>query len=336
MRDLVDKILSGIDLSESEARQLLDYLTDPELDQLLAAAALAGLRTKGETPDELRGFALGLRQLAVRPDIAPSVAAVDVVGTGGDGSGSLNLSTGSALVAAAAGVPVIKHGNRSISSQSGSADVLAALGMSVPWDGAKAGEVFAATGFTFLFAPTFHPAMKSIAPVRKALGVRTIFNLAGPLANPATPPFHVVGVFSPDGARMVADTLAGMPIARAYVIHGEPGWDEPTPVGPYQLFDVTPGSVVHTVEDPAEFGIARCGPDDLTGADADFNAAELRVVLAGERGPHRDALVLGASLALRVTGKADDPTEALSMAAAAIDGGRAMALVNSLDETARV
>jgi anthranilate phosphoribosyltransferase len=232
-------------------------------------------------------------------------------------------------------VPVIKHGNRSISSLSGSADVLAALGMSIPWDGEKAGKKFDSTGFTFLFAPAFHPAMKSIAPVRRALGVRTIFNMAGPLANPATPPFAVIGVFSHDGARMIADTLAGMPIEHAYVIHGEPGWDEATPVGPYQLFEVTSGSVVHTVEDPADFGIPRCRPEDLAGGDAEFNAGQLRGVLAGESGPHRDALVLGASLALRAAGQTDGPINALSMAAAAIDSGRALALVNSLDETAR-
>ncbi|MCZ6506122.1 MAG: anthranilate phosphoribosyltransferase [Acidimicrobiia bacterium] len=336
MRDLVENIVSGIDLTEEEAGELLNHLTDPEVDPVLAAAALAGLRTKGETPDELRGFALGLRRLAVRPDIPTDVPAVDVVGTGGDGSGSLNLSTGSALVAAAAGAPVIKHGNRAISSQSGSADVLAALGMSVPWDGAKAGEMFNETGFTFLFAPAYHPAMKSIASVRRALGIRTIFNMAGPLANPARPPFHVIGVFSLDGARMVADTLAGMPIERAFVVHGEPGWDEPTPVGPYQLFEVTPGSVILTVEDPADFGITRCRAEDLLGGEPVFNAAELLKVLNGQTGPHRDALVLGASLALRVTGRAKDPVDGLAKAMAAIDSGRALALVNRLKETVRV
>ncbi|MCH8971774.1 MAG: anthranilate phosphoribosyltransferase [Acidobacteria bacterium] len=246
------------------------------------------------------------------------------------------LEPGSALVAAAAGAPVIKHGNRAISSQSGSADVLAALGMSVPWDGAKAGEMFNETGFTFLFAPAYHPAMKSIASVRRALGIRTIFNMAGPLANPARPPFHVIGVFSLDGARMVADTLAGMPIERAFVVHGEPGWDEPTPVGPYQLFEVTPGSVILTVEDPADFGITRCRAEDLLGGEPVFNAAELLKVLNGQTGPHRDALVLGASLALRVTGQAKDPVDGLAKAMAAIDSGRALALVNRLKETVRV
>ena len=336
MRDLVETIVSGIDLTEEEAGELLHHLTDSELDPILAAAALAGLRAKGETPDELRAFALGLRRMALRPDIATDVAAVDVVGTGGDGSGSLNLSTGSALLAAAAGAPVIKHGNRSISSRSGSADVLTALGMSVPWDGAKAGEMFNETGFTFLFAPAYHPAMKSIAPVRRTLGIRTIFNLAGPLANPARPPFHVIGVFSLDGARMIADTLASMPIERAFVVHGEPGWDEPTPVGPYHLFEVTPGSVIPTVEDPADFGIPRCRAEDLVGGEAAFNAAELLKVVNGQRGPHRDALVLGASLALRVTGQAGDPVDGLAKATAAIDSGRALALVKRLRETVDV
>ena len=336
MRDLVERIVSGVDLTESEASELLNHLTDPELDPVLAAAALAGLRTKGETPDELRAFAFGLRRLAIRPDIPTDVRAVDVVGTGGDGSGSLNLSTGSALVAAAAGAPVIKHGNRSISSQSGSADVLAALGMSVPWDVAKAGEMFAKTGFTFLFAPVYHPAMKSIAPVRTTLGIRTIFNMVGPLANPARPPFHVIGVFSLDGAQMIADTLAGMPVERAFVVHGEPGWDEPTPVGPYHLFEVTPDSVTHNVEDPADFGIPRCWAKDLKGGDADYNAAELLKVLNGQTGPHRDALMLGASLALRVIGQAKDPVDGLAQAMDAIDTGRALGLVKRLDETVHV
>ena len=332
MRELIQKILSGIDLSETEARVLLGYLTDDSLDPILAAAALAGLRTKGEAPDELRGFAMGLRELAVRPDIPQDVPAVDVVGTGGDGSGSFNLSTGSALVAAASGVPVIKHGSRSISSKSGSADILTALGLDIPWDAHRAGEVFDRTGFTFLFAPEFHTAMKAVGPVRRTLGVRTIFNLVGPLANPATPPFHVIGVFNLQTARMIADAIAGMPTERAFVIHGEPGWDEATPVGPYHLFDVKDGSVAHSIEDPLDFGITRCQPEDLAGGEPSFNAAALEQVIAGEPGSHRDALVLGASLALRVTGHAKDPVEAIGKAASAIDDGRAGKLLKSLRE----
>ena len=336
MRELIEKILSGTDLTEAEARRLLGYLTDDAIDPTLAAAALAGLRTKGESPDELRAFAIGLRELAIRPDTPLDAPAVDIVGTGGDGSGSFNLSTGSALVAAAAGAPVIKHGNRSISSSSGSADVLTALGLGVPWDTREAAEVFDRTGFTFLFAPGFHPAMKAIAPVRRALGVRTIFNLAGPLANPATPPFHVIGAFDVETARMMAETIAGMSVERAFVVHGEPGWDEPTPVGPYHLFEVTEGSVFVSIEDPLDFGLARCQPEDLAGGDPQFNAAALEAVLRGEPGAHRDALVLGASLALRVTGRAEAPLEAVSQAAAAIDDGRARDLLDRLRETAHV
>ena len=334
MRSLVEKVVGGSVLDEAEAGLLLDAMTDPSLDPLLASAALVGLRVRGETAGEVRGFALRLRELAIRPAIASGARAVDVVGTGGDGSNSLNLSTGAALLAAAAGVPVIKHGNRSVSSRSGSADVLEALGLDLPWNADRAGEVFGNTGFTFLFAPAYHPAMKAIAPVRRALGMRTIFNLAGPLANPASPAFHVVGVYALETARMVADTLAGMPIERAFVIHGDPGWDEPTPVGPYHLLDVRPGSVVETVEDPQAFGIPRCPADALVGGDPQHNASRLRAVLEGERGPHRDAILLGAGLALRLFG--EDPESAIARAAAAIDGGAASHLLARLVEAARV
>ena len=334
MRDLLEKIVSSEDLSEDEARQLLDKMTSGDVDQVVAGAALAGLRLKGETADEVRGFALRLRELAIRPDIPEGTPAVDVVGTGGDGSGSLNLSTGSALLAAAAGAPVIKHGNRSISSKSGSADALEALGLQVPLDAAQAAARFRTTGFTFLFAPAYHPAMKSIAPVRAALGLRTIFNIAGPLANPATPPFHVIGAYSLAMARVMADTLAGMPIERAFVVHGEPGWDEATPIGPYHLFDVRPGEVSESIEDPTSFGLERCDESELAGSDAAHNAAQIRTVFEGERSPHRDALVLGASLALRVMG--ETPVEAISRASSAIDDGAALKLVNGLKDVAHV
>lgn len=331
MRELVEKILSGGALSDDEATRLLGHLTSDDLDPVLASAALAGLRTRGETADELRAFARGLQEIAIRPEIDDVSGAVDVVGTGGDASDSLNLSTGAALLAAASGARVIKHGNRSVSSRSGSFDVLGALGLDVPWDAAAAGERFRDFGFTYLFAPAFHPAMKTVAPVRQAMGTRTIFNLVGPLANPARTPYLVVGAFSPEAARMMAETLAGMDIQHAYVVHGEPGWDEPTPVGPYLLFDVTPGAVVETTEDPADLGIERCGPERLRGSDAVSNAEAIRRVFAGEEGPHRDALVLGASLALRVTGVS--AADSLTLPANALDDGSASALVEALAAT---
>ncbi len=328
MKEILGKLLAGEVLGDDEAAALVQYLTTEDLDQVVAGAALAALRTRGETAAEVRVFARGLQDLAVRPAIDDVSDAVDVVGTGGDASGSLNLSTGAALLAAAAGARVVKHGNRSVSSRSGSFDVLAALGLDVPWDATRAGHVFSATGFTYLFAPGFHPAMKSVAPVRQAMGARTIFNLVGPLANPARAPHLVVGAFSPEMARMMAETLSGMDIARAFVVHGEPGWDEPTPVGPYLLLEVEPGRILETEEDPAELGIPRCPPEALLGGEPAVNAAAIRRVFEGERGAHRDALVLGATLAMRVTGVHRE--QARERAENALEEGHAIDLLSNL------
>ena len=311
MNELLERLVRGGDLSETEAAEILVAMTDEAFPPATAGALLTALRCKGETAAEVRGFASGMRRLAIRPDIPEDTPGVDVVGTGGDHSGSLNLSTGSALLTAACGPPVMKHGNRSISSRSGSADVLKALGVTLPSDAASAGAHLAGTGFTFLFAPSFHPAMKAIAPVRRTLGIRTIFNILGPLCNPAQPPFYVIGAFDPDVAALMADALSGLAIQRAFVVHGAASWDEATPVGPFLLFDVTPGSVTMTERDPAKFGIPPCTTTDLQGGDAAENAAAIRAVFAGERGAHRDALVLGTGLALEVTGTASSLEEGL-------------------------
>ncbi|MFI4914342.1 MAG: anthranilate phosphoribosyltransferase [Steroidobacterales bacterium] len=331
LREWLERLLEGQSLSEQEARELLTGLTAPELAPALAGALLAALRAKGVTAAELRGCAGAMRALAVRPQLPDDVGGVDIVGTGGDRSGSLNLSTGAALLAAACGLAVFKHGNRSISSRAGSADVLEALGLPLPLDEVAAGRCFAQTGFTFLFAPYFHPAMKSIAPVRAALGVRTIFNILGPLSNPAEPPFHVIGAFNDATAELMAQALSGMPIKRAFVIHGAGGWDEPTPIGPFMLFDVRPGSLVREQRAPADYGLRQCSAEELGGADAAHNAAALRRVLCGEeRGAHRDALLLGAALALEVTGREREPRMAVARAEQAIDGGAARGLLGKL------
>jgi anthranilate phosphoribosyltransferase len=299
---LLERLLRGEHLDEATASELLRLLARGEIADALAGALLAALRAKGETPEEIRGFARAMRELALRPKIPPG-AYVDIVGTGGDGSGSLNLSTGASLLAAACGLPVVKHGNRSVSSKSGSADVLVALGLPLPLDETAAGACLERCGFTFLFAPHYHPATKNIAAVRQALGVRTVFNILGPLANPAAPPFHVIGAFSDAVAASMADTLAGLPLHRAFVVHGEAGWDEATPAGPFVCYDVRPGRVERTMRDPRDAGIERCTLDDLRGSDAASNAARLREALAGrDTAPHRDALVLNAALAIEVTG----------------------------------
>ncbi len=331
MKQILDQLLDGKSLGERQARELLVGLTAPDLAPALAGAVLAALRAKGVTAEELRGFAGAMRAQARRPQLPPGGPTVDIVGTGGDKSGSLNLSTGAALLTAACGQRVVKHGNRSVSSRAGSADVLECLGIKLPLDEVRAGECLAATGFTFLFAPHYHPAMKNIGPVRQALGVRTVFNILGPLSNPAEPDFHVIGAFNLATAELMAEALSGMPIKRAFVVHGAGGWDEPTPIGEFELFDVTPGKVTRSQRDPAHFGLPRCSADALAGGDAAFNARALQAALRGEdRGAHRDALLLGAALALEVMGVAAAPREAVAQAAHAIDSGAAAQLLTKL------
>lgn len=321
---VLNQLLNGIALGESASADLMRELAGGEMDSALAGALLAALRAKGETADEIRGFATAMRDLALHPAIPDGAPTVDTVGTGGDGSGSLNLSTGAGLLAAAAGARVVKHGNRSVSSKSGSADLLECLGMPMPLDEQQSIDSLDALNFTFLFAPAYHPAMKAIMPVRGALGVRTVFNLLGPLTNPAAPPYQLIGAFSPDAAKLMADTLAGMPIERAFVVHGEPGWDEATPAGEFILYDVRPGSVEETRRTPEDYRMARCAPEALRGAEAAHNATELVRVLTGDdKGAHRDALVMGTSLVLEVVGLAGDLTEGVALAVDAIDSGRA-------------
>jgi anthranilate phosphoribosyltransferase len=247
-----------------------------------------------------------------------------MVGTGGDSSGTFNLSTGASLLVAATGTRVAKHGSTSITSRSGATDVLKALGLPIPLDEVAAGQCLAATNFTFFFAPHYHPAMKALGPIRKALGVRTVFNMLGPLTNPAEPPYHLIGAFSIDAAALMAETLAGMKVERAFVVHGTPGWDEPTPVGPFECFDVYGGKVTRRTRNASEFGLPSCKAEDLKGGDAAYNAEHLRNVLEGrDRGPHRQALIMGAALALEVSDNAKSPKAAAEIAANAIDSGAA-------------
>jgi anthranilate phosphoribosyltransferase len=331
LRNTLEQLLEQRDLTEAQAAELLVALTDPAVSPAMAGGLLIALRCKGVTPAEVRGFAGAMRRLARRPHIQPGAPLVDIVGTGGDASGSFNLSTGTALLIAAMGLRVVKHGNRSISSRSGSADLMEALGLKLPLDEAAAGACLEETGFTFLFAPHFHPAMKAVAPVRQALGVRTVFNILGPLTNPAEPQYHLIGAFNLDTARLMAETLRGMDLERAFVVHGEPGWDEATPVGPFTLFDVRPGVVTESIRDADAFGLPKCLAEDLKGGDAGFNAAHLRTVLSGhERGAHRNAIVLGAALVLELTGTVPDPRDAVHAAEDAIDSGKGAKLLERI------
>jgi anthranilate phosphoribosyltransferase len=329
----LDGLLNGDSLTERQSYDLMHKLAEGDMPPAMAGAFLAGLRAKGETADEIRGFATAMRELATHPAIPDGAPTVDTVGTGGDSSGSLNLSTGTGLLAAAAGARVVKHGNRSVSSKSGSADMLECLGMPLPLHEAEAVACLQATQFTFLFAPAYHPAMKAIMPVRGAMAVRTVFNMLGPLTNPAAPPFQLIGAWSLDAARLMADALSGMPLERAFVVHGEPGWDEATPVGEFTLFDVRPGNVTQTSRTPEDYGLQRCSAQDLAGGDAEHNAKELVRVFTGEdQGAHRDALLMGTSLMLEVQGSVADARQGVEKAAAAIDNGDAQRFLHKLRE----
>jgi anthranilate phosphoribosyltransferase len=334
-RETLEHLLSGRDLTERDAGELLRLLTQPDTQPALAGALLTALRSKGVTASEVRGFAAAMRSLARRPHLPAAIDAIDLVGTGGDASGSLNLSTGAALLTAACGMPVVKHGNRSISSRSGSADMIEQLGLKLPLDEAAAARCLEANDFTFLFAPFYHPAMKSLAAIRTALGVRTVFNLLGPLTNPAAPRYSLIGAYDAAAAELMAVTLSGMDIARAWVVHGAGGWDEATPIGPFLAFDVTPGVVRRMEIDPAEFAVMRCQAADLVGGDAAANAAALRAVFERrDRGPHLAALTLQAGLALHIAGRAASPADGVALARETVDSGRAQSWLLKLQRWA--
>lgn len=320
---MIEHLLAGHILSPPQTRELVTTLTDPDAPDARKAALLVALRAKGERPEELRGMAMALRDAAVSVDL-PNV--LDTAGTGGDGMHSVNLSTAAALVVAAAGVRVAKHGNRSVSSRCGSADVLEALGMQLPESAAAAEDQLETTGFTFLFAPWFHPAMRGVAGVRRAMGVRTAFNLLGPLCNPARPERQLLGAYSEDAARTLAEAAVGL-VPRATVVHSLSGHDEATPISPYVAFEVRGDLIERHVVDPASaFGIPRCNASDLRGGDPHENAQRLTTALSGRCGPVRDAIELNAALCLTLV---DHPSP-LVAARDAIGSGAVVRLLEAL------
>ena len=318
----IQTLLYGQDLERDDAQAVMGEIMSGEATPAQISGFLVALRAKGETADEIAGCAEAMRAhvLPVRPSRDD---VVDVVGTGGDGSRTFNISTTAAIVAASAGAAVAKHGNRAVSSVSGSADVLEALGFGLDQSPARIAESIDGLGFGFMFAPIHHPAMRHAAPVRRELGTRTIFNVLGPLTNPAGARAGVFGVYAPDVARTVADALAVLGSRRAFVVHGAHGIDELSPAGRNLVFEVADGTVRKRVVDPAELGIDPCDPSELAGGSPDENAATARDVLAGARGAKRDAVVLNAAAAMVTAGHADDLREGLELAAKAIDDGRA-------------
>ena len=309
---LLRTVIAGEDLSAATVEELFGRLMDGELSEVWKSAFLVALAAKGESVGEIAGAARAMRARAARvPHTSPHV--IDTCGTGGDGRGTFNISTAAALVAAAAGARVAKHGNRAVSSRSGSADVLDALGVRLSGDTAALGRCLDEVGIAFLFAPMLHPAMAQVMPVRRELGVRTLFNVLGPLTNPAGAKNQLIGVFAPDLVEPIARVLAELGSEHALVVHGD-GLDEITTTGTTVMAEVRSGGVRTFEIHPRDFGIAEASPDDLAGAGPEQNVKLMRDVLAGAHGPLADITCLNAGAALHVAGRADGLAAGVSLA----------------------
>ena len=322
IKQALSQVLEGRDLPREDARAAMDDVMRGEATAAQIAGFLVALRVKGETPEEITGFAQAMRAHLV-PVHSRRADLVDTAGTGGDGSHTVNLSTAAALVAAAAGIPIAKHGNRAVSSSCGSADVLEALGFDLDMDPETIAESIDELGFGFLFAPLHHPAMRHAAPVRKELATRTVFNILGPLTNPAGARAQLLGVYSAELVPTIAEVLVRLGARRALVVHGHGGLDELSTMGPNLLLEVLEGKIVERTFDPIDLGIATASAEDLRGGTPKENADAIRMVLSGERGPKRDAVLLNAAGAIYVGNGVRDLAEAFEVATGAVDSGAA-------------
>ncbi len=321
LRALIQKVSTGATLTPDEIRAALEIMTDGHATQAQMGAFLMGLRVRGETVDEITGAAQMMRARMVRVE-APA-GAVDIVGTGGDSHGTYNVSTCASLVAAGAGLKIAKHGNRSVSSISGASDVLSALGVKLDVGPDVVALAIAEAGVGFMWAPMHHPAMKHWAPVRAELGIRTLFNLLGPISNPAGVTRQVVGVFARQWVEPIAHVLKGLGAEHVWVVHGHDGLDELTTTGATDVAEVKDGRIELFEVTPADAGLAPAKLSDLRGGDARTNAAAIRDVLAGKPGPFRDIVLLNAGAALVVGGKVEALADGVAVAARSIESGAA-------------
>ena len=332
MHSLIKKVEGGTDLSRQEAELAMEEILSGRSDEETIVALLAALRAKGETVGELVGFARVMRCHATSVfanGSRPDELLVDTCGPGGDSSGTFNISTAAAFVAAGAGVHIAKHGNRSISSKCGSADVLEALGVSLDVAPERVGEAIRKIGIGFLYAPALHTAMRHAMPARRRLG-RTAFNLLGPLTNPAGARAQIAGVFSDKVVEKVALVLSELDVERAFVVHGAGGLDEISLSGETTVGDVHRDVVRIYQVTPEDFGLERAPLDAIAGGDASHNAALIRAILSGERGPRRDIVVANAAAAILASGRAADFLEGAQLASASLDSGKALAKLDSL------
>jgi len=329
-RALLARVADGRSLDEEQATQVFDTLMAGEATPAQMGALLMGLRVRGETVEEITGAARAMRAKATK--ITAPEGAIDIVGTGGDCAGTYNISTGAALVTAACGVPVAKHGNRAASSKSGSADVLAALGVNLDASMALVETAMREANIGFMFAQRHHGAMKHVAPVRGEMGVRTIFNVLGPLANPADAKLEVMGVFDREWVEPLAEVLNRLGTERAWVVYGTDGLDEITTTAETFVAALEGGKIRTFTITPEDAGLLRARPEDLKGGTPEQNADMIRAMLDGAKGPYRDIVVFNAAAALMVAGKAPDLKAAAALAVAAIDDGAARATLAKLVE----
>jgi anthranilate phosphoribosyltransferase len=320
-RALISKVATGAALGRDEAAGAFEQMMAGEATPSQMGALLMALRVRGETVDEITGAVTTMRSKMLRVE-APADA-IDVVGTGGDASGSFNISTCAALIVAGAGVPVAKHGNRALSSKSGAADVLAALGVNIDLNPQQIGHCIREAGIGFMFAPAHHPAMKNVGPTRVELGTRTIFNLLGPLSNPAGVRRQMVGVFSKQWTEPLAQVLKNLGAESVWVVHGSDGLDEITTSGPTSVTALEDGAVRSFEISPEDIGLRKVKPAELRGGDAALNARAIQEVLEGKQTPFRDVALFNAAAALIVAGKAEDLKSGFDLAAHAVDSGEA-------------
>ncbi|MBF0454639.1 MAG: anthranilate phosphoribosyltransferase [Magnetococcales bacterium] len=329
IQQAITRLIDGRDLTQEEARRVMDRIMSGECTDAQIGAYLTALRMKGETVEEIAGSALTMREKSLK--VKADGVVVDTCGTGGDGLGTFNISTTVAFVVAASGVNVAKHGNRSISSKSGSADVLKALGVNIDADLAVVERCIAEAQIGFIFAPKHHGAMRHVMAARKELAMRTIFNLLGPMTNPAGAPFQLIGVYDGALTAPMAQVLGRLGSKHALVVHGSDGLDEITTTGPTRVAELDrSGNVTSYVIEPEQFGLPRASLDDLKGGDADENAQITQSILSGGLGPRRDIVTLNAGAALCVSGITADINSGLKLACELIDSGKALARLDHL------
>ena len=328
LKPLLAKVADGASLTVDEAETAFTIIMSGQATEAQIGAFLMALRVRGETVDEITGAVRTMRAKALA--VKAPEGAIDVVGTGGDGSGTYNISTAAAIVVAGSGVPVAKHGNKALSSKSGAADVLTALGVNIDADLSLIERAIAEAGIGFLMAPRHHSAMKYVGPARVEMGTRTIFNLLGPLSNPAGVTRQFTGVFARDWIEPMANVLNNLGCEGAWIVHGSDGLDEMTTTGPTFVAELKAGKVTTFEVSPEDAGLGVASPEDLKGGDGAHNAKALTAVMDGEPGPYRDVTLYNAAAALIVAGKAKDLKQGVEIAAAAIDRGQAKAALDKM------